>query len=342
MPQKTATKKSSKKPVKKKQTVSISHLQGGRYFKGVLRQAILQRDNFQCVLCGAKAADGNVLEVDHIIEAEDGGRTTYENGQTVCQQCNKGKSELKRHSQIWITPNQFSKIVQVHRNKVADAVQKGIIDIDSKTKKINKETELKKWKEYYDIDRTVKQITDTAIEYSIPPEVLQKHIYSFGRPSEYREEMCNELIHHMMQGRSFSNAAALMGISYTIAYDWVKEVDADGNPNPRFKPDFLKAYKIGLELSELWWDEIGRTNLGNKDFNNSLYMMFRTNKHGWTRRLEGKVDVVETNHTIDEKRITINQIQQIGDEGLAEIARILIDAGAIKPAVQATAYAQGQ
>ena len=59
----------------------IKQIEGGRFFKGALRQAILKRDGYRCVLCGKSPADGVRLEIDHIIEFEDGGKTTYDNGQ---------------------------------------------------------------------------------------------------------------------------------------------------------------------------------------------------------------------------------------------------------------------
>lgn len=315
---------------------AIRLMEGGRYYKGALRAAVLKRDNHTCQLCGKKASDGNTLEVDHVLEFEDGGKTTYDNGMTVCQECNKGKSELKRHSDNHITTNHFSKLVGCHRNKVADAIQNGIIDIDDGGK-IDKDTELTKWKAHFGDKKTDnhEELISTATElYRIPTELLQKYMYSFGRPSDYDPEMCTDLILIMAEGRSFTNAATLMGISHVTAYDWIQEF-IDGEPNPRYKSDFSKAAKIGNALSELWWDEIGRCNLNNQKFNNTLYMMFRQNKHGWTRRLDGKIET--TNHTIDEKRTIIEHTMNIqGEDSIAEIARILVESGAFKPAVERT------
>jgi hypothetical protein len=214
----------------------------------------------------------------------------------------------------------------------------------SSKKPVKKKQTKRAIKKRSDKNRKLLLTSDIHPDYIIPQETVQKFIdqvYDFGRPTSYKPDMCPQLVAKMATGRSFQNAVTMMGISYMTACLWIKQPVED-EPNPFYHEDFFYSYKLGMYLNELWWDEKGKQNLDNPKFNNNLYMMFRTNKHGWTRRLEGKVDVVETNHTIDEKRITINQIQQIGDEGLAEIARILIDAGAIKPAVQATAYAQGQ
>lgn len=54
------------------------------------RYAILKRDGFKCVLCGA-TAEHDLLEIDHIIAAVHGGETTDDNLRTLCNSCNMGK-----------------------------------------------------------------------------------------------------------------------------------------------------------------------------------------------------------------------------------------------------------
>jgi len=123
--------------------------EGGRFFRGALRQSILQRDNFRCVLCGKTPDDGVRLEIDHIVEFEDGGKTTYDNGQTVCSECNKGKHQQKKisDSDEYISQLEFARRVGAHRNTIADAITKGIIDNDQTTGNINYTTEVIKWYE---------------------------------------------------------------------------------------------------------------------------------------------------------------------------------------------------
>lgn len=60
-----------------------------------IRVKILSRDNFRCVFCGKSPATdiGIKLHVDHIIPFSKGGRTTVDNLQTLCQDCNLGKSD---------------------------------------------------------------------------------------------------------------------------------------------------------------------------------------------------------------------------------------------------------
>lgn len=57
-----------------------------------LRMQVLTRDNYACKICGRTAKDGVKLEVDHIIPVSKGGTTTIDNLQTLCFDCNRGKS----------------------------------------------------------------------------------------------------------------------------------------------------------------------------------------------------------------------------------------------------------
>lgn len=61
-----------------------------------LRWRVLERDRFTCVGCGATPAltPGTVLHVDHIVPFSRGGSSAFENLQTLCDQCNYGKSNL--------------------------------------------------------------------------------------------------------------------------------------------------------------------------------------------------------------------------------------------------------
>lgn len=59
-----------------------------------LRFQIFRRDNFACRYCGLTAADGAVLEVDHIRPKADGGEDVATNLITACEDCNSGKSDI--------------------------------------------------------------------------------------------------------------------------------------------------------------------------------------------------------------------------------------------------------
>lgn len=61
-----------------------------------LRFKTLKRDGFKCLRCGRSPAthQGLVLEVDHKTPYSLGGETVFENLETLCRECNRGKSNL--------------------------------------------------------------------------------------------------------------------------------------------------------------------------------------------------------------------------------------------------------
>jgi hypothetical protein len=77
-------------PLSKGETNNIPRTPGIR-----LRMQVMKRDNFKCVLCGSTPAtsSGTVLEIDHIIPWSKGGGTVLDNLQTLCSECNNGKSD---------------------------------------------------------------------------------------------------------------------------------------------------------------------------------------------------------------------------------------------------------
>lgn len=59
-----------------------------------VRAQIIARDGSRCRMCGATAVGGARLHVDHVIPIDRGGRSTMDNLQTLCQECNLGKGNL--------------------------------------------------------------------------------------------------------------------------------------------------------------------------------------------------------------------------------------------------------
>ena len=60
-----------------------------------LKIKVLQRDNMRCCYCGKSPATnfGVILHIDHIIPFAKGGKTEIDNLQTLCFDCNIGKSD---------------------------------------------------------------------------------------------------------------------------------------------------------------------------------------------------------------------------------------------------------
>lgn len=65
-------------------------------FTPTLKKQILERDNYQCVICGMGKKEGVELHIDHIKPKDLGGKATLENGQTLCAKHNFLKKNLKQ------------------------------------------------------------------------------------------------------------------------------------------------------------------------------------------------------------------------------------------------------
>ena len=68
---------------------SICRVERGRV-SNKIRFAVYARDNYKCVMCGRKNVD---LEVDHIFPIAKGGKSNFDNLQTLCHRCNALKSD---------------------------------------------------------------------------------------------------------------------------------------------------------------------------------------------------------------------------------------------------------
>lgn len=87
----------------------------------------------------------------------------------------------------------------------------------------------------------------------------------------------------MTEGASLAEVAADLGVSRATLTKWQ---DDDT------KPEFVAAVKRGVELSQAWWERLGRTELWNSKFNHGLWYMNMKNRFGWA-------DKQETSHTGD-------------------------------------------
>jgi len=60
------------------------------------KEQIFKRDGYKCVICGRGPKDGVEIHADHIRPKYLGGKSTIENGQTLCSQHNFMKKTLKQ------------------------------------------------------------------------------------------------------------------------------------------------------------------------------------------------------------------------------------------------------
>lgn len=70
---------------------SICKVERGRV-SNKMRFAVYNRDGYRCRICG-KSGDFVDLEVDHIKPIAKGGKSTYDNLQTLCHHCNQMKGD---------------------------------------------------------------------------------------------------------------------------------------------------------------------------------------------------------------------------------------------------------
>ena len=81
-------------PIIESTTLIIVH-ETSRQVPKRLKWRVFARDNFTCRHCGrSPVKHGAALEADHILAWTNGGETVFENLQTLCEDCNRGKSNL--------------------------------------------------------------------------------------------------------------------------------------------------------------------------------------------------------------------------------------------------------
>ncbi|MEY2858911.1 MAG: hypothetical protein RLZZ74_3224 [Cyanobacteriota bacterium] len=84
---------SSPKPKRAKKIRSKARItqRNSRHIPKAIRVDVLRRDNHRCVFCGVSAKKTE-LQIDHIIPFSQGGSNAINNLQTLCSDCNLGKS----------------------------------------------------------------------------------------------------------------------------------------------------------------------------------------------------------------------------------------------------------
>lgn len=85
-------------------------------FSQELKNQILKRDNYKCVICGRTAKEGYELHIDHILPKDKGGKATLDNGQTLCSICNFRK---KNYNQTESGKRMFIRLLKIAK-KIGD------------------------------------------------------------------------------------------------------------------------------------------------------------------------------------------------------------------------------
>jgi hypothetical protein len=85
--------------------------------------------------------------------------------------------------------------------------------------------------------------------------------------------------------------ASSLRISMTEFYKMEKEL-----------PTFARFVELGRTFSHAWWVSKGRQNIGNKDFNTSLYNFNMKNRYAWA-------DKVETTDRTSDESLNADQLR---------------------------------
>lgn len=108
-----------------------------------------------------------------------------------------------------------------------------------------------------------------------------------GRPTKYKEEYCDLVIEHMEQGLSVESFAAIVDVSKSTIYEWIKE-----------HPQFSDAVNKGFDKSRLFWERAGLKGMFTESgttFNATTWIFNMKNrfKDEWRDKQE-----TENNHNI--------------------------------------------
>lgn len=96
-----------------------------------------------------------------------------------------------------------------------------------------------------------------------------------GRPTKYDPAHCDVVERLMLEGASIIEIAYELRVSRPTIYEWIEKY-----------PEFSNTIKKGVDFSEGWWMNKGRTHIENKEFNSTLWYMNMKNRFGWKDKQE--------------------------------------------------------
>lgn len=91
-----------------------------------------------------------------------------------------------------------------------------------------------------------------------------------GRPEQYREEYCEDIVEFMAEGKSVTQWAARVGVLRCTVYEWAKR-----------HPEFATALSLGKQAAEAIWQDRLEGMMFNKDVNSPLVKLYFANRFGW-------------------------------------------------------------
>ena len=109
-----------------------------------------------------------------------------------------------------------------------------------------------------------------------------------GRPEKYNEQLSEQIINFMSEGKSLTAFAASINVCKDTIYEWTKK-----------HPEFSDALGIAKTKCEAFWEQKGMEGLfieKDKRLNTSLWTFYMKCRFGW------KEETVDGGHTV----ITLN------------------------------------
>ena len=121
-----------------------------------------------------------------------------------------------------------------------------------------------------------------------------------GRKPKYTREYAEKLPQMFENGESVVEVCVNMGICKDTFYRWCRE-----------HKDFDSAYKLGLEISQAWWEKLGRAgSLGSQKINAATWIFNMKNRFKWSDRTS-----IESENNVSISPITfVDDIKEEGNE----------------------------
>lgn len=99
-----------------------------------IKEAIFKSDNYRCRLCGNGRHNGYEIHADHIRPQNKGGKSTFENGQTLCSEHNLMKKRYGTYDFLTKYSKTMLERANKNRDKKAESFFKEILEVIKKYK----------------------------------------------------------------------------------------------------------------------------------------------------------------------------------------------------------------
>jgi len=103
-------------------------------FPPKIKETIFKRDNYRCAVCGNGRHNGYEIHADHIKPRSKGGKSTLNNGQTLCSEHNILKKKFGTVQFIRKYANKMLKISKKLNDKKMEAFFRDILKVSDKHK----------------------------------------------------------------------------------------------------------------------------------------------------------------------------------------------------------------